>query len=203
MRPPAVQSKPTPTSRATTASARPRFPVWLMAALLGLATLALYWPTMRHGFINYDDDIYVTANLHVQQGLTWENLKWAFVTPVSDNWHPLTMLSHMLDCQLFGLKPWGHHLSNVLLHALNTVLVFLFLRGLTGAFWRSALVAALFGWHPLHVESVAWVAERKDMLSGFFGLLTLIFYSRYAQKRLRREWREPTAKAARVPPFGP
>ncbi len=152
MRRPATPSKPVPTSPATPAAARSRFPVWLMAVLLGLVTLALYWPATRHEFINLDDYLYVTANLHVQQGLIWENLKWAFVTPVVGNWHPLTMMSHMLDCQLFGLKPWGHHLTNVLLHALNTVLVFLFLRGLTGAFWRSALVAALFGWHPLHVE---------------------------------------------------
>ena len=100
-----------------------------MAALLGLVTMALYWPATRYDFVNYDDDLYVTANLHVQSGLTWENVKWAFFNPVVGNWHPLTMLSHMLDCQLFGLKPWGHHLTSVLLHALNTVLVFLFLRG--------------------------------------------------------------------------
>lgn len=173
-----------------------------MAALLGLVTLALYWPATHHDFINYDDNVYVTANLHVQQGLTLENLKWAFVHPVSENWHPMTMLSHMLDCQLFGLKPWGHHLTSVLLHTLNTALVFLLLRSLTGAFWRSALVAALFGWHPLHVESVAWVAERKDMLSGCFGLLALIFYGRYARKRSsveRRESSEISGGGANVP----
>jgi protein O-mannosyl-transferase len=180
---PATQSKPIPTSAAAPALARSRFPVWLMAALLGLATLALYWPTLRHDFVNYDDDIYVTANLHVQQGLTWGNLKWAFINPVGPNWHPITMLSHMLDCQMYGLKPWGHHLTNMLLHAVNTMLVFLLLRDLTGAFWRSALVAALFGWHPLHVESVAWVAERKDVLSALFGLLSLWFYVRYAQAK--------------------
>ena len=109
----------------------------------------------------------------------------------------------MLDCQLFGLKPWGHHLTSVLLHALNTVLVFLFLRGLTGAFWRSALVAALFGWHPLHVESVAWVAERKDVLSGCFGLLALIFYGRYAHRRSSGECQEPIAKPAPGRALGP
>jgi tetratricopeptide (TPR) repeat protein len=150
--------------------------------LLGLVTLALYWPATHHDFVNYDDDVYVTANVHVQAGLTWENLKWAFVNPVNANWHPLTVLSHMLDCQLYGLNPWGHHLTSILLHTVNTMLVFLLLCRLTGAVWRSALVAALFGWHPLHVESVAWVAERKDVLSTFFGLLALICYARYAEQ---------------------
>ncbi len=156
------------------------FPVWLTAIILGLVTVALYWPATHHHFVNYDDTVYVTANAHVQAGLTWENFKWAFTNPVDVNWHPLTVLSHMLDCQFFGLNPWGHHLTSVLLHAINTMLVFLWLRGLTGATWRSVFVAALFGWHPAHVESVAWVAERKDVLSTCFGLLTLIFYGRYA-----------------------
>jgi len=183
MHQPVTQSKPAPTSATAPTTVRPRFPVWLLAALLGLVTLALYWPATHHDFVNYDDSAYVTGNPHVQQGLTWDNLGWALVSTVRSNWLPITMLSHMLDCQLFGLKPWGHHLTSVLLHALNTVLVFLFLRNLTGAVWRSALVAALFGWHPMHVESVAWVAERKDVLSGCLGLLTLIFYGRYARKR--------------------
>jgi Flp pilus assembly protein TadD len=165
--------------------ARSGLPVWLMAALLALVTIAIYWPVMRHDFVNYDDTLYVTSNVHVQNGLTLENIKWGCFSPVGGNWHPLTVWSHMADCQLFGLKPWGHHLTSVLLHALNTVLVFLLLRSLTGAFWRSALVAALFGLHPLHVESVAWVAERKDVLSGFFGLLALIFYTRYATRGQR------------------
>ena len=137
---------------------------------------------MRCDFVNYDDQEYVTANLHVQGGLNWAGVKWAFLKPVCDNWHPLTVLSHMADCQLFGLKPWGHHLTSVLLHAINTILVFLLLRSLTGATWRSLFVAALFAVHPLRIESVAWVAERKDVLSGCFGLLSLIFYARYAQK---------------------
>ena len=135
----------------------------------------------RHDFINYDDDLYVTANVHVQNGLTLENLKWAFSHVVLGNWHPVTVLSHMLDCRLFGLQPWGHHLTSLLLHALNTALVFLLLRTLTGAVWRSLLVAALFGWHPLRVESVAWVAERKDVLSAGFGFLSLLCYARYAR----------------------
>lgn len=182
----------------TPALVRSRFSTWLMVAVLGLATLALYWPTLHHGFVDFDDDVYVTANPHVQMGLTWENLKWSTVNPVCANWHPLTMLSHMLDCQLFGLKPAGHHLISILLHAFNTVLVFLFLRGVTGAFWRSALVAALFGWHPLHVESVAWVAERKDVLSGCFGLLTLIFYCRYAAVQSRIESLAPAVEPAQA-----
>ena len=170
-----------PDEATTTAMARPRLPVWLVAALLVLVTIAIYWPATRGDFVNYDDDLHVTANVQVQKGLTWESLKWALFNPVNCIWHPLTVWSHMLDCQLFGLKPWGHHLTSVLLHAVNTGLVFVLFRGLTGALWRSVLVAALFGWHPLHVESVAWVAERKDVLSGFFGLLALMAYARYAQ----------------------
>jgi Flp pilus assembly protein TadD len=152
------------------------------ALLVGLVTLAVYWPALRCDFINYDDPIYVTSNFHVQKGLTLENIRWAFLNVVAANWHPLTMLSHMLDCQFFGLKPWGHHLTSVLLHSLNTVLVFLLLQRTTGAIWRSLFVAAVFGLHPLRVESVAWVAERKDVLSGCLGLLSLIFYARYAKK---------------------
>ena len=181
MRAPRVKSNPAITDVPAPVKVRPRFPVWLMAVLLVLVTIALYWPATRSDFVNYDDPVYVTANPHVQGGLTWEGVKWAFGNPVSRNWHPLTVLSHMLDCQLFGLNPWGHHLTNVLLHALNTVLVFLLLRRMTGAPWRSLLVAALFALHPLRVESVAWVAERKDVLSGCFGLLALIVYARYAQ----------------------
>jgi tetratricopeptide (TPR) repeat protein len=202
MRKSATKSKPAPARTVAPVPTQSRFPAWLglwsiahhlsgavrivtpqakLALLLALATIALYWPATHHDFINYDDGAYVTSNVHVQNGLTLENLKWAFSNPVGFNWHPVTMLSHMLDCQLFGLQPWGHHLTSLLLHALNTALVFLLLRTLTGAVWRSLLVAALFGAHPLHVESVAWVAERKDVLSAFFGLLSLLFYARYAQ----------------------
>ena len=170
--------------------ARSRFRTSLMAALLVLVTIALYWPAMRCDFVNYDDDVFVTSNVHVQQGLSLENVKWAFINPVAANWHPLTILSHMLDCQLFGLKPWGHHLTSVLFHAIDVVLVFVLLQQLTGAIWRSLLVAALFAVHPLHVESVAWVAERKDVLTTCFGLLALIFYARYARKRSKVESRE-------------
>jgi tetratricopeptide (TPR) repeat protein len=149
---------------------------------LFLLTLCVYLPALRHDFVVYDDENYVRANSHVVQGLTSENIHWAFTTAYQSNWHPLTWLSHMLDCQLFGLQPWGHHLTNLLFHALNTALVFLVLRIMTGAVWRSLFVALLFGLHPLHVESVAWIAERKDVLSTCFGLLTLLAYARYAAK---------------------
>jgi tetratricopeptide (TPR) repeat protein len=166
--------------------ARPRLPVWLIAALVALVTVVLYWPATGYDFVNYDDELHVTTNVQVQKGLTWESIQWALWSPVNCIWHPLTVWSHMLDCQLFRLQPWGHHLTSVLLHAVNTGLVFLLLRGLTGVLWRSVLVAVLFGWHPLHVESVAWVAERKDVLSGFFGLLALMFYARYAEGQRQR-----------------
>jgi hypothetical protein len=154
-----------------------------MAVLLVLVTVALYWPVTGHDFVDFDDQAYVTENPQVQGGLSWAGVKWACLNPVCGNWHPLTVLSHMADCQVFGLNPWGHHLTNALLHALNAMLVFGLLQQMTGARWRSLLVAALFAVHPLHVESVAWVAERKDVLSGCFGLLALMAYARYAEGR--------------------
>ena len=147
-----------------------------------LVTIAIYWPAMRCGFINYDDPDYVTANSHVQGGLNWEGVKWAFdSTEQAANWAPLMWLSHMLACQVFGLNPWGHHLMNVLLHAANTALVFLVFQRMTRATWRSLMLAALFGWHPLRVESVVWVTERKDVLSTLFWMLTLWAYAKYAE----------------------
>ena len=164
----------------------------LLALMLALVTLAVYWPATRCDFINFDDPDYVSANPHIQGALTWQSFKWACVNPVSDNWHPLTVLSHMLVCQVCGVKPWGHHLANVVLHALNAALVFAVLQLLTGAKWRSLLVAGLFALHPLRLESVVWVSERKDVLSGFFGLLSLIAYARYAQGGARKsEARNP------------
>ena len=156
----------------------------MVAALLWLVTILLYLPVTHHEFLDYDDDRYVTANLGAQQGLTVEALKRELLNPMLGNWQPVTMFSHMVDCQLYGLKAGGHHFTSVLIHALNAVLVLVLFRRLTGAFWRSACVAALFAWHPLHVESVAWVAERKDVLSTCFGLLALLAYVRYAR------WRE-------------
>jgi Flp pilus assembly protein TadD len=157
-------------------------------------TIAVYWPAIRGDFVNYDDPDYVTANPCVQNGLTLEDIKCAFLNPVASNWHPLTILSHMLDCQCFGMNPMGHHLTSLLLHACNAALGFVWLRLLTGATWRSLLVAALFAVHPLRVESVAWVSERKDVLSGCFGLLTLIFYTRYARMEEAIESRGASAQ---------
>jgi tetratricopeptide (TPR) repeat protein len=151
----------------------------LICLALALVTTALYWPMTHHNFVNFDDDDYITNNSHVQAGLTWAGVIWAFQTGAAANWHPLTWLSHMLDCQLYGLYPGGHHATNLIFHVANSLLLFLWLRQLTGAVWRSALVAALFAWHPLHVESVAWAAERKDVLSAFFWMLALIAYTRY------------------------
>ena len=159
----------------------PRFPAWLLAAFLALVTIALYWPVAHFDFINFDDPLYVTDNNHVTQGLTWAGLRWAFTTFDASNWHPLTWLSHMADCQFFGPQPGAQHLVNVWFHAANTVLLFFLLRNLTGALWRSALVAGLFALHPLHVESVAWISERKDVLSTFFGFLSLLCYARFAR----------------------
>ena len=150
-----------------------------LCLLLALATAAVFWPVGRFDFVNYDDSDYVTANAHVQSGLKWANVRWAFTTGHASNWHPLTWLSHSLDCQLFGQSARAHHLVSAGFHLANTLLLFLVLRQMTGALWRSALVAALFALHPLHVESVAWVSERKDVLSGFFFLFTLWAYSAY------------------------
>ena len=140
---------------------------------LGLiaVVLAVYNPITHNGFVNWDDDSYITNNLHVQTGVTWATVKWAFTTYDQANWAPLSWLSHALDCQLFGLNPLGHHYVSVLIHALNAVLLFLLLQSATGFRWRSLMVAALFAVHPINVESVAWAAERKNVLSMFFFLL--------------------------------
>jgi tetratricopeptide (TPR) repeat protein len=152
---------------------------WLIYTGLGLVTLCLYLPVLQHGFVEYDDQQYVTDNLRVQAGLTWSGLVWAFGFHAG-NWHPLTWISHMVDCQIFGARAGGHHLTSVLLHVASTLLLFSVLNRMTNTVWRSAAVAALFAWHPLHVESVAWVAERKDVLCAFFWMLTLSFYVKYA-----------------------
>ena len=181
-RPAATIAKPAAEEPARSRSADRRLPVWLLAVLLVLLTIALYWPATGYDFVIYDDDMYVMHNAHVTSGLSLENASWAFGSGYAANWHPVTWLSHMLDCQMFGLKPRGHHLTSVLLHGLNAGLVFAVAELMTGATWRSLLVAALFAIHPLRVESVAWVSERKDVLSSFFGLLALIAYARYAEK---------------------
>ena len=154
-----------------------------MALILILATLVAYEPVRNNLFIDIDDDPYVTENSHVLAGLTLHGVIEAFTTTRCSNWHPLTWLSHMLDIELFGLNPAGHHFTNLLFHFLNTLLLFLVLKRMTGALWQSSFVAALFALHPLHVESVAWVAERKDMLSTCFWLLTMWAYLRYAEQK--------------------
>jgi Flp pilus assembly protein TadD len=153
--------------------------------LLFMLVAWAFLPALRNGFVNYDDPVYVTANPRVQAGLTWQGLAWAFGRLHAEQtyWHPLTWISHMLDCQWHGLQPGGHHLTSVLLHAANAVLVFLVFRAMTGAFWRCVVLAALFALHPLQVDSVAWVAERKTLLSAFCFLLTLWAYGRYAEGR--------------------
>jgi tetratricopeptide (TPR) repeat protein len=153
-----------------------------IALLLTLATLLAWLPATKNGFVNYDDDVYVTQNAIVQKGFTLAGIKWAFTTFHASNWHPLTWLSHMADCELFRLNPGGHHLVSILFHAANAVLLFALIWRLTGALWPGAFVAALFAWHPLHVESVAWISERKDVLSTFFALLTLLSYARFAKE---------------------
>jgi protein O-mannosyl-transferase len=158
-----------------------------IALLLGLITLLAYAPATRNSFLTLDDDLFVTDNHLVQKGLTSTGAAWAFTTFHESMWHPLTWLSHMLDCELFGVNPRGHHYTNVLLHTANAVLLLWLLWKLTGDLWPSALVAALFAWHPLSVESTAWIAERKNLLSTFFGLLTLLAYTGYAHKRLKAQ----------------
>jgi hypothetical protein len=148
---------------------------------LAIGTSAIYSSVARHPFVDFDDQYYVTQNGHVQSGLNWQTFLWSFNIGYAQNWHPLTWLSHALDCQLYGLNPGGHHLTNVLFHVLNVVILFLLLLWATGAMWRSLLVAALFALHPLNVESVAWVAERKNVLSTFFFLLALGAYGWYAR----------------------
>ena len=154
-----------------------------IVVLLVAATLAVYRQVGSLDFVNYDDPDYVSGNATVRAGLTREGVAWAFTTGHAGNWHPLTWLSHMLDVRLHGLSPGGHHVTNVVLHTANVLLLFAFLAGTTGAAWPSAAVAALFALHPLHVESVAWVSERKDVLSTFFWMLTLLAYWWYARRR--------------------
>jgi len=165
--------------RRSASDRRPATPWWICAGLV-LATLLIYAQTAAHPFINFDDPQYVAENPPVTRGLTPDGLAWAWRATHAGNWHPLTWLSHMLDVELFGLDPGAHHMVSVAFHAANAVLLFLALHMMTGALWRSAIVAALFAVHPAHVESVAWVAERKDVLSTFFWLLAMIAYARYA-----------------------
>ncbi len=154
----------------------------LLAASIMAITIGVFWPVLGHEFITLDDRAYVVENQHIQAGLTWDGVRWAFTTFHGANWHPMTWLSHMLDIQRYGLDPRGHHLSSLLLHAASAALLFLVLSRMTGAVWPSVLAAVIFAIHPLRVESVAWVAERKDVLSAFFGFLTLLAYHWFTQQ---------------------
>ncbi len=157
------------------------WPCFICLALTAV-TLAVFWQVRTFDFINYDDDKYVSKNEHISTGLNWNNTIWVFTNQHVGNWHPLTGLSHILDCQLFDLKPGLHHLVNLLFHIANTLLLFIVLRQMTAAIWQSAFVAALFAIHPLHIESVAWISERKDVLSTCFWLLTMTAYFSYIKK---------------------
>src|SRR5271157_2030494 len=169
---------------ASGSAAQIRRPYSLLAVcgFLLLAVILVFAQTLTHDFVNFDDRDYVYENPHVRAGLTGAGTAWAFTTYCCCNWHPLTWLSHMLDCQLYELKPGGHHLTSAVLHAAAAILLFLAFQQMTGALWPSAWVAAVFAIHPLRVESVAWVAERKDVLSGLLFMLILWSYARYAQR---------------------
>lgn len=156
-----------------------------LAVALGLVTLVLYWPATHQGFIDFDDPLYVTQNPHIRAGLNWDTWSWAWTSLEEANWHPLAWISHALDASLYGVEPagaWGHHLTSLLLHAVNAALALLVLRSYTGRLWPSALVAALYAWHPLRVESVVWVSERKDVLCALFFWLTLAAYRHYTRR---------------------
>jgi tetratricopeptide (TPR) repeat protein len=158
-----------------------KYQAFCVYLVLASVTFIVYAQTLHHEFVKFDDDKYVTENPNVQAGLTFRSIKWAFTATEAANWHPLTWLSHIIDCRFFGLNPKWHHLVNLLFHTANALLLFCVLKDMTGALWRSAFVAGLFALHPLHVESVAWVAERKDVLSTLFWLLTMAGYVRYAR----------------------
>ncbi len=167
-------------STALAAILQPRKRFLLLTIALVVVTVALYYPVLSHPFLNFDDDVYVVSNRNIQAGLHWETVKWSFTTFRSGNWHPLTWLSHALDWQMFASDAGGHHATNLVLHVINVLLLFWVLRRATGYVGRSAMVAALFALHPVNVETVAWIAERKDLLSMTFFLLALAAYRWYA-----------------------
>lgn len=156
-----------------------RLPQFKISIFLFLITLAVFWQLPSHDFVNIDDSVYITTNPHIKEGFTIDSIQWAFTSFRAEFWHPLTWLSYMLDVELYGTIPGGYLITNLLLHIASTILLFIFLMRVTNCVWRSALVAALFAVHPLHVESVAWISERKDLLSTLFWMLTMLFYARY------------------------
>lgn len=161
---------------------------WLIPFVLVIGCVMIYYQSIRFDFINFDDNLYVYRNNAVQQGLSLSGLVWAFTSSVAANWHPLTWLSHQLDITLFGLNPGYHHVMNAVYHALSSVVLFFTMRFLTGTTWRSAIVAAIFAFHPGHVESVAWISERKDVLSGLFFFLTIFAYTKYVKAGRLKKW---------------
>lgn len=160
---------------------RPDRMAWIIMLTLSVLVFSIYWPVQYHDFLNFDDQIYVTDNVHVRSGLTWSTIKWAFGSLAAGFWHPLTWLSLMLDSSLYGLNAGGFHVTNVLLHFGSVLLIFWTWRRMTGAVWQSAFLAALFAVHPLNVEPVAWIASRKDVLCGFFWMMTILAYVRYVE----------------------
>ncbi len=161
-----------------------RYKTWylLICIFLAAAVAVVYWPVQNYDFLMYDDNVYVSENTHVTSGLSWENVRWAFTHGWASNWHPLTWISHMLDVNIYGLRAGGHHFTNLVIHAANTVLLFAIFEYMTGALWASAFIAAMFGLHPLHVESAAWIAERKDVLSTLFMILAMGAYAVYVRR---------------------
>lgn len=147
-----------------------------------VGTICVYMQTINYDFVGFDDPLYIYENTQIQQGLTFDNIIWAFTTTHAGNWHPLTWISHMVDCQIFGVEPGWHHISNIVFHIANTILLFIVFRRMTDGVWQSAFIAALFAFHPLHVESVAWISERKDVLSTFFWIVTMWYYIGYVHR---------------------
>lgn len=167
----------------------PKF-VASVSAVLFVVVAGIYFPTVKGAFLYFDEHSYIVTNPHVNTGLSWQNIVWAISSLQFSNWYPVTWMSHMLDVQVYGMNPWGHHLTNILIHAVNTALVFLVFYKLTGAGWRSVVIAGLFGLHPLRVESVAWISERKDVLSTMFWLLAMWAYVRFVHELKKEKGRK-------------
>ena len=155
---------------------------YVVGILIACCTLLVYSQALDHQFLSFDDDVYVTANQHIREGFTGNSIYWALTSLTGGNWHPLTWFSHIIDYKLYGLNPAGHHATNIVVHTASSLLLLVFLTRTTGSIWQSSFVAAVFALHPLHVESVAWIAERKDVLCAFFWFASLIFYSRYSER---------------------
>jgi len=162
---------------------RGKIAFWISAAFLTIVTIIAFEPALSNSFNHYDDQYYITDNTFVKSGLTWASIKYAFKAVVVSNWHPVTLISHMIDCQLFGLDPMAHHAMNLAIHCINALLLFYLLNRYSGMLWPSLITALLFAIHPLRVESVAWAAERKDLLSAMFFFLATLSYGRYIAKK--------------------